>query len=441
MNMNYKLKMERLNRDLSRKKLASGLNKTFKTKYYTERKIGLIESNVSYLKFNVVDEMCFFFNLTIQDLLHKKWSEYNQDFTSYLHNKITKYCHIPDENRTHIFQFSQLASHFNLVNKKDWVSFPKYDFIQRIYYDYFERNIIDSSTCEIVLNTFEQHYPNYLYENNEHLVIKHDSAGILSVTDNRDPIADDVLEQSIEKIEHAIGLFLEISAYKYTQEILTSHNIEKLTSYFKTHDINLNHLSSNTFIPLSTLKAIYNNPEKLYFNDIQTLCEYLDIPINEISNYTRKIQDNIDAKNIGDHIAKLTDTNGIESFNHQYYITSQETQFLIPKYCYEEFVRQIKQGLKKKDDETMLFMGLKQFIFQWYYFNKLKNLLSHKLNGKLGESIFYIFTKEEIESELGNRLYPNHPVNLLGALTLKRIADCDDSSNKDLQEIIKEKFK
>ncbi|MDW5472689.1 hypothetical protein [Staphylococcus equorum] len=50
-----------------------------------------------------------------------------------------------------------------------------------------------------------------------------------------------------------------------------------------------------------------------------------------------------------------------------------------------------------------------------------------------------LFSKEEIESELGDRLYPNNSVNLLGALTLKRIADCDDRSNKDLQEIIKEK--
>lgn len=126
MKLNYKLKMERLNRDLSRKKLASTLNKTFKTKYYTERKIGLIESNDTYLKFNVVDEMCFFFNLTIQDLLHKKWSEYNQDFTDYLHKEIINHCHIPDENRTYIYQFSQLISHFNLVNKNDWVPFPKY---------------------------------------------------------------------------------------------------------------------------------------------------------------------------------------------------------------------------------------------------------------------------------------------------------------------------
>ncbi|MDW4389816.1 hypothetical protein QI116_12220 [Staphylococcus saprophyticus] len=52
-----------------------------------------------------------------------------------------------------------------------------------------------------------------------------------------------------------------------------------------------------------------------------------------------------------------------------------------------------------------------------------------------------MFKKEEIESELGDRLYPNNPVNLLGTLILKRIADHHDSSNKDLQEIINEKFK
>lgn len=46
--------------------------------------------------------MCCFFNLTIQDLLYKKWPEYNQDFTDYFQNETTKYCHLPDENRTRV---------------------------------------------------------------------------------------------------------------------------------------------------------------------------------------------------------------------------------------------------------------------------------------------------------------------------------------------------
>ncbi|MGP5093443.1 helix-turn-helix domain-containing protein [Staphylococcus equorum] len=433
--------MERLNKELSRKKLAKSLNKFFKTTYYTERKIDLIETNETYLKFDVVDEMCCFFNLTIQELLYKKWSEYNQDFTDYLQNKITKHCHLPDENRTRIYQFSQLISHFNLVNKQDWVSFPKYDFIQRIYYDYFEKNIIDYSTCEIALNTFELHYPNYLYKNNSGLVIKHDSAGILSVTDHRDPITDNGVKNGVEKIEHAIGLLLEVNTHKYRQRLFTSHNLEQLIEYFKCHKISLNHLSSNTLIPLSTLQNLHKDPSKLYFKDIQTLCDYLNFPINEISNYTSDIQDNIDAKNIGEHLAKLTNTGEVESFNQQYYLTSQETQLLIPKYYYEAFFRKMKKELNRGSDETILFMEFKLFIFQWHYFNKLKTLLSQKLNGKLGKSIFYTFTKMEIESALGNRLYPNNPVNLLGALTLKRIAARDDRSNKYLQEIMNEQFK
>ncbi len=52
--------MERLNEELSRKKLAKSLNKFLKTAYYTERKIGLIESNEPYLKFDTVDETCCF---------------------------------------------------------------------------------------------------------------------------------------------------------------------------------------------------------------------------------------------------------------------------------------------------------------------------------------------------------------------------------------------
>ncbi|MEB7760123.1 helix-turn-helix domain-containing protein [Staphylococcus equorum] len=65
--------MERLNRRLSRESLAKSLNKFFKTTYYTERKIGLIESNEAYLKFDVINQICSFLNLTIQDFLYKKW--------------------------------------------------------------------------------------------------------------------------------------------------------------------------------------------------------------------------------------------------------------------------------------------------------------------------------------------------------------------------------
>ena len=84
MQLNHKLKMERLNRRLSRESLANSLNELLKKDYYTERKIGIIENNEESLKFEVVDEMCFFFNLTIRDLTDKKWSEYNQDFTDYI---------------------------------------------------------------------------------------------------------------------------------------------------------------------------------------------------------------------------------------------------------------------------------------------------------------------------------------------------------------------
>ena len=88
--LSYKLKMARLNEELSRKKLAKSLNKYFKTKYYTERIIGIIESDETYLKFDVVDEMCCFFNLTIQAILYKKWPENKKNFKHYFQNETTK---------------------------------------------------------------------------------------------------------------------------------------------------------------------------------------------------------------------------------------------------------------------------------------------------------------------------------------------------------------
>ena len=55
--LSYKLKMERLNEEISQKKLAKSLNKFLKTTYYTKRKIDRIESNTTYLKFDVVNEV------------------------------------------------------------------------------------------------------------------------------------------------------------------------------------------------------------------------------------------------------------------------------------------------------------------------------------------------------------------------------------------------
>ncbi|EHO92306.1 TPA: hypothetical protein OVC53_002727 [Staphylococcus aureus] len=49
--------MERLNEEISQKKLAKSLNKFLKTTYYTKRKIDRIESNTTYLKFDVVNEV------------------------------------------------------------------------------------------------------------------------------------------------------------------------------------------------------------------------------------------------------------------------------------------------------------------------------------------------------------------------------------------------
>lgn len=182
------------------------------------------------------------------------------------------------------------------------------------------------------------------------------------------------MKNGVEKIEHAIGLLLEVNTHKYDQGLFTSHNIEKLIEYFRCHNISLNNLSSNTLIPLSTLKNLYKNPKKLYFKYIQTLCNYLDFPINEISNYTSDIQDNIDAKNIGEHLAKLTNTGEIESFNQQYYLTSQETQLLIPSYCYESFIRQMKKDLNRGSDETMLEYMSPIYVIIWLVLRKKDKL-------------------------------------------------------------------
>lgn len=47
------------------------------------------------------------------------------------------------------------------------------------------------------------------------------------MTDHRDPITDDGVKNGVEKIEHAIGLLLEVNTHKYRQGLFTSHKIER----------------------------------------------------------------------------------------------------------------------------------------------------------------------------------------------------------------------
>ncbi|ANQ65712.1 hypothetical protein [Staphylococcus equorum] len=85
---------------------------------------------------------------------------------------------------------------------------------------------------------------------------------------------------------------------------------------------------------------------------------------------------------MGEHISNLTDCSDIESFNNTYYLSSQETMFILPKYCYEDFINQIKDALKKQSDINDIHIALKQFILLWYKFNKANCFLAKKLMAK-----------------------------------------------------------
>ncbi|WP_440857554.1 hypothetical protein [Staphylococcus shinii] len=264
---------------------------------------------------------------------------------------------------------------------------------------------------------------------------------MLSITDERDPINNYDLEKEIEIIEHAIALFLESRDYEYPYEELDLEcSSEKFPHLFKENKVDLNKLTSETFISKSTLEQIGKSNSNIYFSDIKLLCNHLNLHINNFSNYTSEIQDNIDLKSMGEHISNLTDCSDIESFNNTYYLSSQETMFILPKYCYEDFINQIKDALKKKTDVNDIHIALKQFIFQWYKFNKANCFLAKKLNGKIGKDTFYMFTRDEIEAQLDNKLYPKDPVALLGKLTLHRIAANDYRGTKGIEEIIQTYF-
>ncbi|MFQ3845944.1 hypothetical protein AABD44_00565 [Staphylococcus shinii] len=58
----------------------------------------------------------------------------------------------------------------------------------------------------------------------------------------------------------------------------------------------------------------------------------------------------------------------------------------------------------------------------------------------MGKDTFYMFTRDEIEAQLDNKLYPKDSVALLGKLTLHRIAANDYRGTKGIEEIIQTYF-
>lgn len=58
----------------------------------------------------------------------------------------------------------------------------------------------------------------------------------------------------------------------------------------------------------------------------------------------------------------------------------------------------------------------------------------------MGKDTFYMFTRDEIEAQLDNKLYPKDSVALLGKLTLHRIAANDYRGAKGVKEIIQTYF-
>ncbi len=62
-----------------------------------------------------------------------------------------------------------------------------------------------------------------------------------------------------------------------------------------------------------------------------------------------------------------------------------------------------------------------EFIYKWYEFNRLREILFYKLDSETFKTNALMYTEEEIDNYLGDHLYPESPIKLLTQLVLHRV--------------------
>lgn len=425
MNISTKLVYERKSRKLTKNELAKKLNNTFRKSNYSKNFITKLEEGVIDWDFNTLDEISYFFGLTISEFLNKGWNLYNKDELDDIAYYIKKHFDQGTISLKTTKNFSDLIHNHDIVGKKDWISLPKYDIVLQEYYDYAKRDHQDESN-DIVIHRADKllekldMFASFNKQNNPFpFRISYDSAGHTSITDKREPI--DFLDL-FKKIELALSKIKE--AYEEVHPYFMDDNIEglnKLISYRQSQNIDYTTINEELNISPELLLSWEDNKKSPKVKDLLKICNMLEIKIDLLSSNSLETVNDINSRALSEQLLVLSNTYDLNNFRNNYFFSERKSRLLLPESRYRQIYHHLEHKLTKEIGAKKAFATMGDFLYKWYEFNKLRELLFYQLDGETLKTNALLYTEEEIDIYLGKDLYPESPIRLLTQLVLHRI--------------------
>ncbi|MCG2103353.1 XRE family transcriptional regulator [Staphylococcus epidermidis] len=424
MELSEKLLYERKYHKLTKTELAQKLNKLFGKSNYSKSLITNLEEGIVVWDFNTLDEISYFFGLTISEFINKGWNLYNKSELDNIAYYIKKHFDFDSISLKTTKNLSDLVQSYDIVGRKDWVSFPKYDIILQEYYEYTKQNNQDESN-DIVINRADK-----LLNKLEMFALPKDKDNTFpfnmsydvthtSATDKREPIHILDLLKKVELSLSKIKAFFE-DEYPYfvDQNVV---GLKKLISYRQSKNVDYTTIKEKLDISPETLSSWEDNKQSPKVKDLLKICNMLEIKIDLLSSNSLEIINDINSRSLSEQLLVLSNTYDLNNFRNNYFFSERKSTLLLPKSRYEKIYKHLEHKLTKEVGAKKAFTTICEFIYKWYEFNRLRALLFYKLDGETFKTNALMYTEEEIDNYLGDDLYPESPIKLLTQLIIHRV--------------------
>lgn len=422
MELSEKLLYERKYHKLTKTEVAQKLNKLFGKSNYSKSLIANLEEGIVDWDFNTLDEISYFFGLTISEFINKGWNLYNKSELDNIAYYIKKHFDFDSISLKTTKNLSDLVQSYDIVGRKDWVSFPKYDIILQEYYEYTKRNNQDEpndiviNRADKLLNKLEMFAlpKDNIFPFNISYDVTHTSA-----TDKREPIHILDLLKKVELSLSKIKAFFE-DEYPYfvNQNVV---GLKKLISYRQRKNVDYTTIKEKLDISPETLSSWEDNKQSPKVKDLLKICNMLEIKIDLLSSNSLEIINDINSRSLSEQLLVLSNTYDLNNFRNNYFFSERKSTLLLPKSRYEKIYKHLEHKLTKEVGVKKAFTTICEFIYKWYEFNRLRELLFYKLDGETFKTNALMYTEEEIDNYLGDDLYPESPIKLLTQLIIHRV--------------------
>lgn len=424
MELAEKLLYERKYHKLTKTELAQKLNKLFRKNNYSKSLITNLEEGIIDWDFNTLDEISYFFGLTISEFINKGWNLYNKSELDNIAYYIKEHFDFGFISLKTTKNLSDLIQNCDIVGKKDWVSFSKYDIILKEYYDYTKQNNQDESN-EIVIQRADKLLNKLeiftLHKNQDNTFPFKKRGNVIhtSSVDKREPIHFLDLIKKAELALTKIRDFFE-DAYPY----LADQNVvglKKLISFRQIKNIDYTTIKEELDISPETLSSWEDNRQSPKVKDLLKICNMLEIKIDLLSSNSLEVRNDINSRLLSEQLLVLSSSYDFNNFRNNYFFSERKSTLLLPKSRYEKIYNHLEHKLTKEVGTKKAFTTMCEFIYKWYEFNRLRELLLYQLDGETLKTNILMYTEQEIDNYLGDALYPESPIKLLTQLVLHRV--------------------